>query len=222
MKLRPAHAIVPLALIAAVVIPLAALREPPKGMGQTVPPGGGPVTTPQPTVPCTPVSGCGRGAPNQVDFVWAYLLRFCDGSAVPTPPGFTTFALVYGNGILATTTASFTGSATKNGVALPTNPLQTLVPGERDLRIRQGVVQDGDIFTVTLTAVDPAGNPRLFGDGSTVKTLSASGSCPQVTPLAPSIPTPSVSLPTPTGPAPTLPPVTASVPPGPFGFPRSL
>jgi hypothetical protein len=213
MKLRPAHAIVPLALIAAVVVPLAALKSPPLGMGQTVPPGGGPVTTPQPTVPCTPVSGCGRAPANRVDFVWAYLLRFCNGSAVPTPPGFTTFALVYGNGILATTPATFSGSATKNGVAIPTEPLQTLIPGERDLRIRQGVVQDGDIFTATLTATDPAGNPRVFGDGSTVKVLSASGSCPQATPLAPTIPTPTVSLP---------PGVTPSIPPTSFSFPPTL
>lgn len=224
MQFRPAHAIVPLAVVAAIVVPLAALQSPPEGMGQTVPPGGGPVTTPQPTVPCTPVNACGRGAPQQVAFPWAYIQRYCNGSAVPTPPGQTTFALVYGNGILAPTTASFTGTLLVNGAVVPSAPLITLIAGERDVRIRQGVVNNTDIFTVQLTATDPTGALLAFGDGKTTKVLSASGACPDVVPT-PLLPTPSISIPpigslpvTPTGP----PNITATVPRGPFGFPPAL
>lgn len=219
MKLRPAHVIVPAAVIAAVIIPLAALVEPPKGAGQIVP---GPPTTPQPTVPCTPIDGCGRGPGVQRDVAFAWIDRYCNGDAVPTPPGFTTFAVNYGLGGQSLSPVQFTGVATANGVVIPTAPLALLQPGQKDTRIRTGVVPDGTIFEITITGISVnTGQPVIFGNGTETRVRSASGGCPTVTPT-PLLPTPSVSTPIPV-PTPTGPPnITATVPPNEFGFPPSL
>jgi len=173
---------------------------------QVVPPGP-PVVVPQDTVPCNPLDACTRGGNPPVNFVWADIVRFCNGDAIPTPPGQTTFGLIYGNGSLSATPAVFSGSVLKNGVEIPSNPLTTLLPGERDSRFRQAVVSNNDVFTVLLTAVDPAGNQIAFGNGATIKRLEASGSCPDA-------PTPQALIP----PAQDVPPpvVITSVPEGEF------
>lgn len=218
MKFRPAHVIVPLAFAGAVVIPLAALMETP-GSGQVVP---GPPTTPQPTVPCTPVTGCGRGPGVQRDVAFAWIDRYCNGDAVPTPVGFTTFAVNYGLGGQSTSPVQFVGVATMNGAVIPTAPLALLQPGQKDTRIRTAVVPDGAVFEITITGTSiNTGQPVVFGNGTTTRTRIASGACPTATPL---LPTPSVSIPPitatlPPGPLPTLPPnITATVPQGPFGI----
>jgi len=124
----------------AVVVPLAATRYTPGARGQVVV---GPPTTPQPTVTCTPPglpsanggSGCGRGPGIQRNVAYAWIDRYCSGSAVAVPPGETQFAVNYGLGGQASGSVQFVGVATANGQVVPTVPLNVLAPGQKDTRI---------------------------------------------------------------------------------------
>lgn len=210
-----------LAVTLAVLVPLAASRRTPAARGQTVPPGGGPVTTPQPTVPCTPLDGCGKQPAPTRDVAYAWIDRYCDGSAVPTPPGQTTFALSYGLGGQTASSAQFTGVLQVDGVEMPTAPLLLLQPGERDTRIRTAVIPSGAVLTVTLTVASTTpGVTVLFGNGQTSRVRMASGACPGVvstTPPAPpvttAVPVTTTTTTTPAPPSSTVPPATNEIPP---------
>lgn len=167
----------------------------------------GPPTTPQPTVPCTPVTGCGRGPGVKRDVAFAWIDRYCNGDAVPTPPGQTTFAVNYGLGGQASGPVQFTGVATVDGVVVPTNPLSILQPGEKDTRIKAVVVPSGAIVEFNITGIVLAtGQPVVFGNGTDTRVRSASGACPDA-PTTTTSPPPESTIVT------TLPPV-ASLPPG--------
>lgn len=170
----------------------------------------GPPTTPQPTVPCTPVTGCGRGPGVKRDVAFAWIDRYCNGDAVPTPPGQTTFALNYGLGGQASGPVQFFGVATGNGVVIPTAPLAILQPGEKDTRIKTVVVPSGTVFDITVTGVVLAtGQPVIFGNGTDTRARIASGSCPD----APVVTTTTSSPPT-NAPPPAVSPPINTAPPG--------
>jgi hypothetical protein len=170
-----------------IIVLLASLRSATLSPGQIVP---GPPTTPQPTVPCTPVNGCGRGPGTQRDVAYAWIDRYCNGDAVPTPPGETTFAVNYGLGGQASGPVQFFGVATMNGAVIPTAPLAILQPGQKDTRVRAAIVPDGAVFEVTITGtVLATGAPVVFGNGTDTRVRMASGTCPTTTPLAPAPPT---------------------------------
>lgn len=202
---------------------LSTLRSPDSGVGQIVP---GPPTTPQATVPCTPVNGCGRGPGVQRDVAYAWIDRYCNGDAVPTPVGFTTFSVNYGLGGQSSGPVQFFGVATMNGAVIPTAPLAVLQPGQKDTRVRTAIVPDGAVFEITITGtVVATGVPVVFGNGSTTRIRMASGACPTATPLAPApVPTTPAStvpgVPPPAGPPPAAPPVN-TLPPGAV-FPPAL
>jgi hypothetical protein len=212
--------VVLLAIMAALGVgALSSLRSPDVSTGQIVP---GPPTTPQPTVPCTPVSGCGRGPGVQRDVAFAWIDRYCNGDAVPTPPGETTFAVNYGLGGQSSGPVQFFGVATMNGVVIPTEPLAILQPGQKDTRIRAAVVPDGAIFEVTITGtVLATGAPVIFGNGTDTRARVASGTCPTATPLAPAPPTQPVQPTIPGAPPPAAPPPVNTLPPG-SKFPPAL
>lgn len=200
---------------------LSSLRTPDESAGQIVP---GPPTTPQPTVPCTPVNGCGRGPGVQRDVAFAWIDRYCNGDAVPTPPGQTTFAVNYGLGGQSSGPVQFVGVATMNGAVIPTTPLSVLQPGQKDTRLRTAVVPDGAVFEVTITGtVLATGVPVIFGNGTDVRVRMASGACPTATPLAPLPPpvVPPVQPTTPGAPPPAAPPPVNTLPPG-SKFPPAL
>ena len=215
--------VVALAIMAALGVgALSSLRSPDAGVGQIVP---GPPTTPQPTVPCTPPGvggGCGRGPGVQRDVAFAWIDRYCNGDAVPTPVGETTFAVNYGLGGQASGPVQFFGVATMNGAVIPTAPLSVLQPGQKDSRIRTAVVPNDAVFEVTITGtVLATGVPVVFGNGSTTRIRMASGACVSATPLAP-VPPPPPAAPPPGGTTPVNPsPPVQSVPPG-SKFPPAL
>jgi hypothetical protein len=188
-----------------IIVLLASLRSENSAPGQIVP---GPPTTPQPTVPCTPLTGCGRGPGVKRDVAFAWIDRYCNGDAVPTPPGQTTFALNYGLGGQSSGPVQFFGVATMNGVVIPTQPLAILQPGQKDTRIRSGVVPNDAVFDITITGtVIATGKPVIFGNGTDTRARIASGACPVATPAAPpTVPT------TPGAPPPAAPPV-STLPP---------
>jgi hypothetical protein len=197
------------------VIFLAASRYSQGARGQVVP---GPVTTPQPTVPCTPPGlpgpngGCGKGTGIQRDVAYAWIDRFCNGGAVPTPPGETTFSVNYALGGQASGPVQFFGVAKANGVVVPTAPLLVLQPGQKDTRVRTAVVPNGTLFEITLTGtVVATGQPVIFGNGSTTRIRMASGACPTLTPVVP--PVSPVTPVTPTPAVPTTPAIN-TLPPG--------
>lgn len=219
--------VVTIALLAAVVVPLAAMRYTPQARGQVTPPGSTP-TTPQPTVPCIPPglptsnpggAGCGHGPGTLTDVAYAWIDRYCNGDAVPTPPGQTTFALNYAIGGQYPNPVSFVGVLTANGVVLPSAPLFTLSPGQKDTRIRTAVVPTGVVFAVNLTATDTVtGAPVIFGNGSNTRLRTAAGPCPGAPPavLPPTTAPPAVAppaAPVPFVPSAPLVPV-ESLPPG--------
>lgn len=213
--------VVLLAIMAALGVgALSSLRSPDVSTGQIVP---GPPTTPQPTVPCTPVNGCGRGPGVQRDVAYAWIDRYCNGDAVPTPPGETTFSVNYGLGGQASGPVQFFGVATVNGVVVPTSPLAILQPGQKDTRVRAAVVPDGAIFEVTITGtVLATGAPVVFGNGTDIRVRMASGTCPTATPLAPAPPTTvPVGSTVPGAPPPAAPPPVNTLPPGAV-FPPAL
>jgi hypothetical protein len=213
--------VVLLAIMAALGVgALSSLRSPDVSTGQIVP---GPPTTPQPTVPCTPVNGCGRGPGVQRDVAYAWIDRYCNGDAVPTPPGETTFSVNYGLGGQASGPVQFFGVATVNGVVVPTSPLAILQPGQKDTRVRAAVVPDGAIFEVTITGtVLATGAPVVFGNGTDTRVRMASGTCPTATPLAPAPPTTvPVGSTVPGAPPPAAPPPVNTLPPGAV-FPPAL
>jgi len=160
------------------------------------------------------------------DVAWAFIVRFCNGSAVPTPPGQTTFALTYGLGGLSAGPVQFSGILTVNGQGIPTTPLLELQPGERDVRIRTAVVPSDATFTVTLTGFYTAGplvgEPVQFGNGSGTRIRTASGACPGAPTVVsvPPAPAPPAPVPTPAGPVPGPTPAPGTpvktVPPGTF------
>ena len=181
----------------AVVVPLAALRS--SSATVTVVPGQigpGPPTTPQPTVPCDPVTGCGHAPGTQRDVAFAWIDRYCNGDAVATPPGFTTFSVNYGLGGQSSGPVQFFGVATANGVVVPTSPLAILQPGQQDTRVRTAVVPNGVVFEITVTGtVIATGQPVIFGNGTDVRVRTAAGACPDapaVVPGFPSLPPPPV------------------------------
>lgn len=199
-------AAVPLALACASGIVWAStVRNTPDAIGQIVP---GPPTTPQPTVPCIPGDACGRAGGTQRDVGFAWIDRYCNGDAVPTPVGFTTFALNYGLGGQSLSPAQFSGTATVDGVLFPTAPLDLLQPGEKDTRIRAVVIPDNAVVEFIITGVSiNTGEPLIFGNGTDTRIRSASGACP----AAPAVPTPVVPG-APLVPVPEAPPIVA-IPP---------
>jgi hypothetical protein len=206
-----------------IIVLLASLRSDNLAPGQVVP---GPPTTPQPTVPCTPVTGCGRGPGVQRNVAFAWIDRYCNGDAVSVPPGSTVFALNYGLGGQSSGAVQFFGTITANGVPVPTlAPLLTLQPGQKDTRIREAVVPDGVVFEVILTGTyvtgPDVGQAVIFGNGNTTRPRLASGSCP--TPTLQSVPPGSVPVDstTPGVPPPAAPPPVNTLPPG-SKFPPAL
>jgi hypothetical protein len=196
---------------------LSSLRTPDESAGQIVP---GPPTTPQPTVPCTPVNGCGRGPGVQRNVAFAWIDRYCNGDAVPTPPGMTTFAVNYGLGGQSLSSVQFNGVATMDGVVQPTSPLALLQPGQKDTRIRAIVVPDGAVVEFIITGINTNdGTPVIFGNGTTTRIRSASGGCPLV--ATPLVPAPPVQPTTPGAPPPAAPPPVNTLPPG-SKFPPAL
>jgi hypothetical protein len=192
-----------------IIVLLASLRSDNSAPGQIVP---GPPTTPQPTVPCTPVNGCGHGPGVKRNVAFAWIDRYCNGSAVSVPPGSTTFALNYGLGGQASGAVQFAGTVTANGVPVPTvAPLVILQPGQKDTRIREGVVADGVVFEVIVTGVyvtgPDTGQPVIFGNGTDTRARLASGTCPTITQQSAPVPVPVDST------TPGAPPPAASVPP---------
>jgi len=186
LRIRPAHAIVLGAFAAAVIVPWMALNLEMQVPNQIVP---GPPTTPQPTVPCTPLSGCGRGPGTQRDVAFAWIDRYCNGDAVPTPPGFTTFAVNYGLGGQSSGPVQFHGSVTVNGAAFPTDPLAILQPGQKDTRIKAAVIPIDAVVLFDITGtVLATGQPVIFGNGTSTRIRTASGGCPG----APATTTPTV------------------------------
>ncbi|MET0787250.1 MAG: hypothetical protein ABWY25_11165 [Paenisporosarcina sp.] len=193
-----------------IIILLASLRSDNLAPGQIVP---GPPTTPQPTVPCTPVNGCGHGPGVKRNVAYAWIDRYCTGSAISVAPGTTDFALNYGLGGQASGAVQFFGVVTANGVVVPNlNPLSILQPGQKDTRLREGVVADGVVFEITLTGTyvtgPDTGQPVIFGNGTDTRIRLASGTC--VTPTQQSAPPAPVPVDSTT---PGAPPPAASVPP---------
>jgi hypothetical protein len=178
----------------AVLVPLAMTRETPTARGQIVPPGGGAVTTPQPTVACTTIQGtCGPTGGTAVN-PFAYVNRYCNGDAVAVPPGETAYELVYGIGgntppaLFPSGSGSFFGIGFVNGVQVPTQPLDTLPIGGRDQRLQHRVVGSAEVFTINMwvTSNGLIDGPRVpFGNGQTLKIIEVSGSCPGVVPGPP-------------------------------------
>lgn len=143
---------------------------------------------------------------------FAWIDRYCNGDAVPTPPGETTFAVNYGLGGQASGPVQFVGVATVDGQVVPTAPLAQLAPGQKDTRIRAIVVPDGATVEFTFTGtVVATGAPVIFGNGSDTRVRAASGNCVSTTVVIPGLPPP--LPPFPTAPPPeTAPPATPQSP----------
>ena len=202
--------VVGVALVAALSVSIIAGSES-ESEGQIVP---GPPTTPQPTVPCTPPTGCGRAGGTQRDVAFAWIDRYCNGDAVAVQPGFTMFAVNYGlGGQFLGGPVQFDGVALVNGAVFPTLPLDQLNPGEKDTRIREVEIPNGAVVEFILTGtVVATGAPVIWGNGTDVRTRIASGACAD----APAVVPPPADVP----PAGTVPPFT-SLPPG-SKFPEVL